>query len=918
MEKNKKKEIIDLEVADELKESGVSMIALVDVPAIETDWMAFRREEFVNPSKGEHEDEFIPRCIAKLVGDEGYDQTQAAAICYSTWRETHGKDMPFEMNDAFLWPDGQMFEAMGKVSFDYDDTLSTGAGLRLAQKHKEMGDELYIISARDKVSKGMLRRAEELGIPRERVFATGSNEAKVQKVMDLGINKHIDNNAEVVKKLGSAAIKFSFAAETYTDYPEGAVNNAKRALEWVDKNGWGDCGMGPGKARAHQLANREALSEDTIARMAAFERHRRNSDTPYSEGCGKLMWDAWGGDAGIRWAQSKLNKIRGEMSYDVSALPSYTDQTGKQPKKRLKFEQSDYVVNPMDASQFQAGEVTLDIPLFLRLLEIARENLNDDNQLHSLVEKASELSTEGKTLTMDDLEALTSNLPMEMQELPAPAFPSTESSAPADSGIEKLGYPSMVTLPRGHTIVVMAEGDTPPHGLLVQLMETGGYDVKYWYNNTRNIVPSQVNIDGAQVADEAMSVHLGYHGSMPYGQAFAAVEDLKVGDAVSWKTAGQNPRGRIRQIIREGKKLVPGSSFMIEGTKDNPGYIIELYEKDNGKWVPSGTMVGRKASSVVKNVELWKAQSFKSAEGVDYGAILDLARKTGKTELELKQQGFSFAKHEEGKGMNLAFAKGQTVYKYEGAIGGDSRDFCAEMVGMDRYYTFAEVAAMGDVAVNPGFGLEGANTYSIWKYKGGPNCKHRWQKYYLNENGNYENKGPAPGIAGEKPFDMPNRGYAMRTHLFAAEELDKQILVGPVAIPNIEIVRKDPDTKEKYWVKFSPEVIAKMAEKFMRESRNHETNIMHNSEDSAGTYVMESWIVENEGDKANSVYGFNLPVGSWVVKMRVQDPAVWKAVKAGKLNGFSLEGNFMDAKDYEAYKADKEIYNKVMKILQSI
>ena len=813
MEKNTKKQVIDLEVADELKESGVSMIALVDVPAIETDWMAFRREEFVNPSKGEHETEFIPRCIEKLVGDEGYEQDQAAAICYSTWRETHGKNMPFEMNDAFLWPDGQMFEAMGKVSFDYDDTLSTGAGLRLAQKHKEMGDELYIISARDKISKGMLRRAEELGIPREKVFATGSNEAKVAKVAELGIVKHIDNNADVIKELGDKGIKFS---------------------------------------------------------------------------------------------------------YDVSALPSYTDQTGKQPKKRLKFEQSDYVVNPMDASQFQAGEVTLDIPLFLRLLEIARENLNTDDQLHSLVEKASELSTEGKTLTMDDLEMLTSNLPMEMQELPAPAFPTTESMEPGTSAVEKLGYPSIVSLPRGHTIVVQAQGDTPPHGLLIQLMETGGYDVKYWWNNTRNVVPSQVNIDGAQVADQAMSVHLGFHGSMPYRQAFAAVEDLKVGDAVSWKTGGQNPRGRIRQIIREGRKLVPGSSFMIEGTKDNPGYIIELYEKDNGKWVPSGTMVGRKASSIVKNVELWKAQSFKSAEEVNYGAILDLARKTGKTEVELKQMGFSFAKHEDGKGMNLAFAKGQTVYKYEGDIGGDSRDFCAEMVGMDKYYTFAEVSAMGSVAVNPGFGLDGANTYSIWKYKGGPNCKHRWQKYYLNERGLYENKGPAPGIAGEKPFDMPNRGYAMKSHLFAAEEEDKQILVGPVAIPDIEIVRKDPDTKERYWVKFSPEVIAKMAEKFMRENRNHETNIMHQSEDKAGTYIMESWIVENPEDKANSVYGFNVPEGTWMVKARVTDPSVWKAVKAGKLNGWSLEGSFMDKKDYDAYKADKELYNKVMKILQSI
>ncbi|MCP3851687.1 MAG: hypothetical protein GY694_15825 [Gammaproteobacteria bacterium] len=102
--------------------------------------------------------------------------------------------------------------------------------------------------------------------------------------------------------------------ETYNDYPESAKNNAQRALDWAEENGWGSCGTGVGKARANQLAKGENISEDTIARMASFARHKKNSDTPYSEGCGKLMWDAWGGTSGIEWAQNKLKKIRGEQS----------------------------------------------------------------------------------------------------------------------------------------------------------------------------------------------------------------------------------------------------------------------------------------------------------------------------------------------------------------------------------------------------------------------------------------------------------------------------------------------------------------------------------------------------------------------------------------------------------------------------
>lgn len=97
--------------------------------------------------------------------------------------------------------------------------------------------------------------------------------------------------------------------ETYNDYPEAAVNNARRAVEYADKNGWGSCGTPVGKARASQLAKRENISRDTIARMASFKRHQQYKDVPYDEGCGGLMWDAWGGTEGIEWAIRKLEQI---------------------------------------------------------------------------------------------------------------------------------------------------------------------------------------------------------------------------------------------------------------------------------------------------------------------------------------------------------------------------------------------------------------------------------------------------------------------------------------------------------------------------------------------------------------------------------------------------------------------------------
>jgi len=97
---------------------------------------------------------------------------------------------------------------------------------------------------------------------------------------------------------------------SYTDYPKAAVENAKIAVRYAEENGWGSCGTAVGKIRAGQLSNNEPISEETISRMAAFERHRQNSDKELGDGCGRLMWLAWGGDEGVEWAQRKLEQIK--------------------------------------------------------------------------------------------------------------------------------------------------------------------------------------------------------------------------------------------------------------------------------------------------------------------------------------------------------------------------------------------------------------------------------------------------------------------------------------------------------------------------------------------------------------------------------------------------------------------------------
>ena len=88
-----------------------------------------------------------------------------------------------------------------KVSFDYDGTLTQPNVQRIVKELiKGGGTEVYIISARaDQAS--MYPLSQQLGIPMSRIFATGSNKAKVKKIKDLGISKHYDNNPDVIKQL---------------------------------------------------------------------------------------------------------------------------------------------------------------------------------------------------------------------------------------------------------------------------------------------------------------------------------------------------------------------------------------------------------------------------------------------------------------------------------------------------------------------------------------------------------------------------------------------------------------------------------------------------------------------------------------------------------------------------------------------
>ena len=147
-----------------------------------------------------------------------------------------------------------------------------------------------------------------------------------------------------------------------------------------------------------------------------------------------------------------------------------------------------------------------------------------------------------------------------------------------------------------------------------------------------------------------------------------------------------------------------------------------------------------------------------------------------------------------------------------------------------------------------------------------------------------------------------------------ATDNEKHIVLGPAMIPDQKIFRKDA-LGNPYYVFFSPETIRMIAEKYMRNKYIDNNDTMHDGKAVKDIHVLESWIKEDQQDKSNK-YGFeNLPVGTWFVSMKVNNPKVWEQVKEGKLNGFSVSGYFEEVAQFS--KEEIFLY-KVAEILKKI
>ena len=125
---------------------------------------------------------------------------------------------------------------------------------------------------------------------------------------------------------------------------------------------------------------------------------------------------------------------------------------------------------------------------------------------------------------------------------------------------------------------------------------------------------------------------------------------------------------------------------------------------------------------------------------------------------------------------------------------------------------------------------------------------------------------------------------------FAKVDEEKRMLVSPALIPNKQIFRHDPNTDSDYYVYFSPDTVRKASELYLKHNNHHKATYQHQDRVS-GVLTVESWIKEGDSDKSK-LYGYDLPNGTWFVKMKIENDELWQKIKAGELKGLSIEGYF--------------------------
>ncbi len=151
---------------------------------------------------------------------------------------------------------------------------------------------------------------------------------------------------------------------------------------------------------------------------------------------------------------------------------------------------------------------------------------------------------------------------------------------------------------------------------------------------------------------------------------------------------------------------------------------------------------------------------------------------------------------------------------------------------------------------------------------------------------------------------------------FSKVDEEKRELISPALIPNKQIFRYDPNTDQEYYVWFSKDTVKNAAYSYLKHNNHHKATYEHEQR-VAGVLTVESWIKEGDSDKSK-LYGYDLPVGTWFVKMKIENEDLWSKIKDGTLKGLSIEGYFISKLEQmsTAIYSEEQILESLAEILK--
>jgi len=135
---------------------------------------------------------------------------------------------------------------------------------------------------------------------------------------------------------------------------------------------------------------------------------------------------------------------------------------------------------------------------------------------------------------------------------------------------------------------------------------------------------------------------------------------------------------------------------------------------------------------------------------------------------------------------------------------------------------------------------------------------------------------------------------ALKSQEFKLAEVDKEkrILMGALLIPNKPIYRRNGE--DEYYIYFSKDTVLKASQMYLMQGKQNNSTLEHQYELN-GLSLVESWLVEDKVHDKSVKYGMDLPLGTWVGAVKVNNDQIWNEfVKTGKVKGFSIEGYFAD------------------------